>query len=147
MMALGSNQMEKNQVVRAVLQQITVELPPILEDDLQALGQFIGSLQSTWPEIAVPEVLRQCLMSANVNNIDDVMDAIEKNKAVQDQLQAKQQTDQNKIAMAKAKSGVSNPPAAGGGQSEGSDGNGGGLEADRMARLTAAVEKLAEALR
>lgn len=127
------------------LDDVVLEFPPIVEDDLQKLAQFLTSISTMFPEAKVPSLLRQCLMSANVNNIDDVMKEIEDNKAELDKkAQAdQQQQHQNNMDLVKAKQGNGEP----GEQSLGAGGLSGNLEANRIARLVAAVEKLAEAMR
>jgi hypothetical protein len=61
-------------------QPITIELPPILDEDLQKLGAFLTPLTTAFPATKCPEVMRPFLIALGVENIDDVMDAIEENQ-------------------------------------------------------------------
>lgn len=54
---------------------IDVDLPPILDDDLQKLGAFLTSASAMFPELKVKEVLVILLQSLGVNNIDEVLKA------------------------------------------------------------------------
>jgi len=123
---------------------ITNELPAIIEDDLLKLSNFLTAVTQVFPEAKVPELLRQCLSSANVPNLDQVMKSIEDKRNLID-TNAKQGLDasgapfKNQLPI---KTGEMT-----GDQSLGVSGNSGSLEADRMARLSVAVEKLAESLR
>ncbi len=83
--------------------QITIDMPDILEDDLQPLSQFITALTTVFPEAKVPALLKQCLQSANVNDLDEVMEDIEAQKEENDAQQALQMKQQHQIAMTKAK--------------------------------------------
>src|SRR5258708_21449394 len=57
--------------------EIIITMPEILEDDLQPLGTFLTALTTVFPEAKVPQILKMCLMSANVPDLDEVMDDIE----------------------------------------------------------------------
>lgn len=65
--------------------EIDIELPPILDEDLEKLGTFLVDLAGVFPEAKVPEVLRPALIAYGVENIDDVMDAIEEQKEENDE--------------------------------------------------------------
>jgi hypothetical protein len=52
---------------------ITIELPTIIEDDLQKLGQFLTQLATVFPEAKVPQVLEMCLTSMGCQNVADIM--------------------------------------------------------------------------
>ena len=79
---------------------LTLDLPPILLDDIRKIGQFVQMVAAVFPEIRVPEVLQTLLNSLNVGNIDEVMDSVENKRgelAMQDQ-----QNKAHQIAVAKA---------------------------------------------
>lgn len=59
---------------------IEVELPPILVDDLAKLGTFLTSFTTMFPEAKTDSVLRLCLNAMGVEDIDDVLEEIKKNK-------------------------------------------------------------------
>jgi hypothetical protein len=122
---------------------VVIELPPILEDDIQKLGQFLTGLTQIWPEAKVPELLRQALMSANVNNLDDVMEAIEDNRETMDtNIAAGKNPDGSTptpIAVAGLKNGT---PSAGGSNGTSQD----ATEVEKLTKLLAAIEKLSESL-
>jgi hypothetical protein len=63
---------------------ILLTLPDIIEDDLQKLAQFLTAVTQVFPESKVPALLEQCLNSANVENIDQVMEDIADNKEQND---------------------------------------------------------------
>ncbi len=65
-------------------QTITMNVPPILEDDLQKLGSFIQQVAGVFPEMKIDDVLREVLNSLNIPNLDDVMEKIAVNKAALD---------------------------------------------------------------
>jgi len=83
------------------LETIAIEMPAIIEDDLAALGTFITQLTTAFPEAKVPEVLQMCLTSMGVQNINDVMGTIEKQKEANDALAAKNAALQAKAIAAK----------------------------------------------
>ncbi len=56
--------------------EINIDFPPIVKDDLTALGSAITALVGAFPEIAVDEVLRMCLVSLGLDDIDQTMKAI-----------------------------------------------------------------------
>lgn len=85
--------------------EIVITMPAILEDDLQGLATFLTSLVGAFPEAKVPALLKMCLESANVPDLDEVMQDIEDKKEeldAQQQLQS-QQTQNNALALVKAK--------------------------------------------
>lgn len=59
---------------------LDVDLPPILADDLEKLGTFITQLATAFPEVKVPEVLKMLLISLGLNNVDEVLKAIQKKR-------------------------------------------------------------------
>jgi len=59
---------------------LQVNLPPMLKDDLSRLGQFLMGLHQVFPEVQVPEILQMCLVALGVNNVEDVMESIEEKK-------------------------------------------------------------------
>src|SRR5262249_1607457 len=67
--------------------EIDIDLPPILADDLQKLGQFISQVSGVFPELKVPEVLQMLLISLGVNNVNEVMKSIKKKR---EEIDAKQ---------------------------------------------------------
>lgn len=77
--------------------EIDIELPPILDEDPFALGSFITQVTTAFPESKVPELLRRWLLSIDIENIDEIMDAIAELKVTLD-------ADQ------KAKDALANPP-------------------------------------
>jgi hypothetical protein len=131
---------------------IKIVYPNIIEEDLAALAQFLTSVTGVFPEAKVPSLLRQSLASANVPNLDEVMDEIKDNK---DQMDANVSQGLNPdgskpvpVQVANMKNGQGDAQPSDGDQSLGAtDGNTGSLEADRMGRLTAAVNRLAESMR
>jgi hypothetical protein len=56
---------------------LEVDLPAMLQDDLSRLGQFLMGLHQVFPEIQIPEILQLCLVALGVNDIDEVMKKIE----------------------------------------------------------------------
>lgn len=97
--------------------EILITLPDIIEDDLQPLGMFLTQLTTVFPEAKVPQLLKQCLDSANVPDIDEVMKAIEANKEALDaQAKLDAQTQQNnQLQLVNAKQGNNaQDPAQGG---------------------------------
>ena len=128
---------------------ITISLPDILDEDIQKLAIYIQNLTGVFPEAKVPAVLKRCLVSLNVDNIDEVMDEIAAQKELNDQQQAANQKAQlaNNLAVAKAHG----PQTAKPGSDAPPDGGAAGTnqdttEAVRMERLTAALLKLSEAV-
>jgi hypothetical protein len=116
--------------------QIVLSMPAILEDDLQKLSAFITSLVAAFPEAKVPQLLKMCLESANVPDLDEVMEDIEANK---EELDAKaeldaQNTQNNQLQLVQAKTGL---PGAAPQQTE----------AVSIKALTAALLSLKESLR
>jgi hypothetical protein len=90
---------------------ITLTLPDILEDDLQKLSAFLTALTSVFPEAKVPALLKQCLNSANVEDLDEVMEDIEDNKEALDAKASIDQQTQHKqqlqlVAAKKGQPGV-----------------------------------------
>lgn len=67
---------------------IDIDLPPILADDLQKLGAFFTGVAALFPEIKVPQVLQMLLTSLGINNIEEVMEAIEDKREEIDALTA-----------------------------------------------------------
>jgi hypothetical protein len=58
---------------------ITITLPPIVHDDLTALGQGLNSIAALWPEIAESdEIFSEVLASMEVPNINEVLPALRK---------------------------------------------------------------------
>ena len=83
--------------------QITIDMPDILEDDLQPLSQFLTALTTVFPEAKVPALLKQCLQSANVDDLDEVMQDIEDNKEQLDAQNQLAQKQAHQVAMTRAK--------------------------------------------
>ena len=114
--------------------QIALSMPAILEDDLQKLSAFITSLVGAFPEAKVPQLLKMCLESANVPDLDEVMEDIEANKEEIDakaELDAKTQQN-NQLQLVQAKGGVPAPQQT---------------EAVSIQALTAALMSLKESLK
>jgi len=129
---------------------VKLTYPNIIEEDIQALSAFLTSVTTVYPEAKVPSLLRQSLASANVPNLDEVMDEIEKKK---DEMNANVAAGKNPdgttpapVQVAGIKAGQGDAQGAGD-QSLGAGGKAGTLEADRLSRLTAAVNRLAESVR
>lgn len=57
--------------------EITINMPAIIEDDLQKLAAFLTSLTSVFPEAKTPGVLKMCLTSMGVDNIDILMEEMQ----------------------------------------------------------------------
>lgn len=122
--------------------EISIEMPAIIEDDLAALGTFIGSVTAAFPEAKIPDLLQMCLVSAGVQNIEEVMDKIAKQKEVNDKAAAD-------LLKQGIMSGPGGKPVKAGGDPK--DGGSSGTsqdatESDRLRLLTDAVNKLAEKL-
>lgn len=119
--------------------EITIEMPAIIEDDLTALGTFLTSVTSAFPEAKVPALLQMALVSAGVQNIDQVMKDI-----------ADQKEENDKAAADLLKQGVMTGPGGKpvpanngtpkSGQSQDA------TESEQYRLLTEAVNKLAEKL-
>jgi hypothetical protein len=126
---------------------ITIDMPDILEDDLGLMAQFITALTTVFPEAKVPALLKQCLQSANVDDLDDVMEDIEAQKEENDaqaELDAKTQ-HQNALQLVGAKQGLaSQDPSDKGSLMPDSPGAVG--ESDPIMCLTKALMVLREAL-
>lgn len=88
--------------------EILYSMPDILEDDLQKLAAFLTAITGVFPEAKVPALLKQCLESANVSDIDEVMQDIEENKAALDEQQKLDAATQqkNQLALVAAKKGT-----------------------------------------
>jgi uncharacterized protein YqgV (UPF0045/DUF77 family) len=70
---------------------IDVDLPPVVEKDLQSLSAFVTSVVSAFPEAKVPEVLMTLLQNIDVDDLEALMKKIEENKSKIDQQQKEQQ--------------------------------------------------------
>lgn len=118
---------------------ITIELPPILADDLAALGTALTSIAGLWPEIAESdEIFTGVLTAMRVPNIDDVLKEMRVVRKQQQADKAKQQDVQNKLAMKQAGQPQANPlPPAKGGKP---------LTAKEAKQLAEALLKVAEAM-
>lgn len=77
---------------------LDIALPNILEDDLQKLGTFLGTLTTVFPEAKTESILRECLISMNVADVDAVLKEVAVNRVKIDA----QNTLNNQVAMAKA---------------------------------------------
>ena len=90
--------------------EIMITLPDIIEDDLQKLGTFLTALTGVFPEAKVPALLKQCLDSANVPDVDEVMKDIEANKdAIDAQTVLDKKTQmQHQLKLAKTKGAGAN---------------------------------------
>lgn len=132
--------------------EIAITLPEILEDDLQKLSAFLTPLTTVFPEAKVPAVLRMCLESANVPDIDEVMQDIADNKEELDakaELDAKSQHN-NAMQLVKAKTGNnSTDPAEQGVIAPGAPASvaESQTEAGSIKALTAALTSLLEVLK
>ena len=133
---------------------INIQMPAIIDDDLTALGTFITAFTTAFPESKVPEVLQMCLVSMGVENINDVMEAIEDQKEENDALAAKAAAAQAKaLAAAKATQATApgnsgTPPNTGTAPDGGAVGtNTDTTEADAVARLIKKLDQLTEVLR
>lgn len=124
---------------------MVVDLPPILADDLTALGSAFNSFATLWPEIVdEDEVLTMVLTAMRVNNIDDVLANLRKLRK-----DAKQAQDDKAMALAKAQGAThdasGNPtgfkPVIAAPTKEAAT-----VEAVLQASQTAAIDRLASAL-
>jgi hypothetical protein len=118
---------------------VTVELPPILADDLGALGTALNSIAALWPEIAdEDDILTGVLTAMRVQNVDEVVTRLRK---FRDQRKAEQQKQD--LAMAKL---MTKGPGKGG-QGAGSAGGGSNmLSAAEAKELAEALRTVAESL-
>lgn len=57
--------------------QIDIDMPPILDEDLAKLGPFLAQLTTVFPEAKVDAVLAIALKFLGIDDVDEVMDAIE----------------------------------------------------------------------
>jgi hypothetical protein len=62
---------------------VGINMPDILDEDLQALSAFITSLTTVFPEAKVPAVMRRCLTAMEIENIEEVIEDIAENKQEQ----------------------------------------------------------------
>lgn len=91
---------------------INISLPKILQEDLVKLGTFLTAFTNAFPEAKVEDVMRLGLEAVGMDDIDLVLDAIEKQKAINDAKAAKIASDA--AAAAKAAAPVpGGPPVAG----------------------------------
>lgn len=91
---------------------INISLPKILQEDLVKLGTFLTAFTNAFPEAKVEDVMRLGLEAVGMDDIDLVLDAIKKQKAIDDAKAAKIASD----AAAAAKAAVpvpGGPPVAG----------------------------------
>lgn len=65
--------------------EIDLSMPEILATDLGKLGTFLTSATNMFPELKVPAIIRMILVSANVPDVDDVMEDIEDKREEIDQ--------------------------------------------------------------
>lgn len=131
---------------------IEITMPEIVEADLQKLAAFLTSLTTVFPEAKVDAVLRMCLVSANVPDIDEVMEDIEDKKEelqAQADLEAKQ-THNNALQLVKAKTGNNSTDPAEQGvlslDTPASVAESKQTEAESIKALTAALTSLQEAI-
>jgi hypothetical protein len=125
---------------------ITIELPPILADDLGALGTSLNSIAQLWPEIAESdEVLVGVLTAMRLNDPEEALTHLRAIRKLQQEEAKKQQDLNNTIALKKV----------GGPQGEGdASGNGNPLNTSAEAAMdrvlaasqVQAVDRLASAL-
>lgn len=130
------------------LADVKLTYPNIIEEDLQPLSAFLTSVTTVFPEAKVPSLLRQSLASANVPNLDEVMDEIEDHKQeMDDNVAAGLNPDGSKpvpVQVAGLKNGQQDgdaQPDQSGQKPQPTQ------EADRIGRLTAAVNRLTESMR
>lgn len=122
---------------------ISITLPEILEDDLQSVSACLTSVVTAFPEAKIPAVLRTILTSMNVPNLDEVMDDIEAQKEENDAQAVKTAAAVSKTAIAVAKASGGKPnvaPAAPGAPDP-------TTEAERIEKLTAALDRIFEVMR
>ncbi len=133
------------------LSDIKLTYPNIIEEDLQPFAAFLTAISTVYPEAKTPSLLRQALASANVPNLDEVMDEIEANKDERDaNVASGLNPDGSKpvpVQVAQTKAGQGDAQPSGDQSLSATDGNSGSLEAVRIGRLTAAVNRLAESMR
>jgi hypothetical protein len=76
-------------------QETVVELPPILADDLTALGTALNSFATQWPELAEEdEILTMVLTAMRVNNVEEVLTNLRQVRVKQKAEQAKKEEQQ-----------------------------------------------------
>jgi hypothetical protein len=110
---------------------LTIELPPILDSDLTALGSALTSIAGLWPEIAESdEVLTLVLTSLEVPNVEDVLKQL---RVVRKQLKAENDAKEKAANDAIAKGAAAGAPMT-------------KLKAKEAEELTAALNKVAEVL-
>jgi hypothetical protein len=133
---------------------IDIDLPPILAADLQKLGEFLSQISAIFPELKVPEVLQMCLISLGVNNVAEVMKAIEAKRAEIDA----QNKINNTLALARAKASLKDPNVNKGAPNDPEDilaqqSNGvpsnpeSGISSNEAARLSRELRRVGQALR
>ena len=122
--------------------EIAINLPEILEADLQKVGTFMTALTGSFPEAKVPAVLREYLVALGVQNLDDVMEAIADQKEENDAKAA----DLLSKGVMTDKTGKPVPPPAK--NQEPPDGGSAGTNQDATeARLLVKLDQLLEAMR
>jgi hypothetical protein len=133
---------------------IDIDLPPILAADLQKLGEFLSQIAAIFPELKVREVLQMCLISLGVNNVAEVMKAIEAKRAEI----AAQNKINNTLALARAKASLKDPNVNKGAPNDPKDilaqqSNGvpsnpeSGISSNEAARLSRELRRVGQALR
>jgi hypothetical protein len=133
---------------------IDIDLPPILAADLQKLGEFLSQIAAIFPELKVREVLQMCLISLGVNNVAEVMKAIEAKRAEIDA----QNKINNTLALARAKASLKDPNVNKGAPNDPKDilaqqSNGvpsnpeSGISSNEAARLSRELRRVGQALR
>lgn len=128
--------------------EIDLNMPAIIEDDLQALGTAVTAITTAFPEAKVPSVLRMCLSSLGIPDLDDVMEQIAENKIVVDAQAAQNREDilAGKAVSVDPKTGkpIINPPGQTNGGAAGTDTD--MTEASKTSHLVAALNTLARKL-
>lgn len=122
--------------------EIAIQMPSILDDDLTALGTFLTGLVGAFPEAKVPAVLQQCLVSMGCQNIDELMEDIAKNKLVVDAQAQQDKADQLKVSMASAQNPVAGKQPVKPGNKPAPKPKAKMTEAERMDALEANIAKL-----
>jgi hypothetical protein len=117
---------------------ITIELPPILADDLGALGTALNSIAALWPEIAEnDDVLTGVLTSMRVSDPEGTLKQLRQVRKARQAEQKKTTDIQNKLLLKKATAGQVDSSPEGGASL---------LNAAEAAEMIKALNRLAEAM-
>lgn len=121
--------------------EIIIDLPPILEDDLQQLGTFLTAFTTVFPEAKVDDIIKECLIAMHVEDVDQVLESIKDNREEQAKKEQATGTDthQKALELVKAKLAGGGPPSN---TIDGTESN-----PVTLASLTEAMRELAKAVK